>query len=74
MRSVRFLLARSWTRKKSQPSNVNVQSHHKAMNVCHAINVALRLNREFVIDTKAENFDDDALANSFIERQQRKAF
>ncbi len=44
------------------------------MNVCHAINVALRLNREFVIDTKAENFDDDALANSFIERQQRKAF
>jgi hypothetical protein len=44
------------------------------MNVCHAINVALRLNREVVYDTKAENFGDDELANSFIERQQRKGF
>lgn len=58
---------------RETPSS-DVQSHHKAMNVCHAINVALRLDREVVYDTKAENFGDDELANSFIERQQRKGY
>ena len=60
--------------KSRETPSSDVQSHHKAMNVCHAINVALRLNREVVYDTKAENFGDDELANSFIERQQRKGF
>lgn len=60
--------------KSRETPSSDVASHHKAMNVCHAINVALRLNREVVYDTKAENFGDDALANSFIERQQRKGF
>lgn len=60
--------------KSRETPSSDVQSHHKAMNVCHAINVALRLNREVVYDTKAEDFGDDALANSFIERQQRKGF
>ena len=58
---------------RKTPSS-DVRSHHKAMNVCHAINVALRLGREVVFDTKAENFGDDALANSFVEREQRKGY
>ena len=60
--------------KSRETPSSDVQSRHKAMNVCHAINVGLRLNREVVFDTKAENFGDDELANSFIERQQRKGF
>ncbi len=60
--------------KSRETPSSDVKSHHKAMNVCHAINVALRLDREVVYDTKAEDFGDDALANSFIERQQRKGF
>jgi predicted dehydrogenase len=58
---------------RKTPSS-DVRTHHKAMNICHAINVALRLNREVVFDTKAEDFGDDALANSFVEREQRKGF
>ncbi len=58
---------------RKTPSS-DVKSHHKAMNVCHAVNVALRLNREIVYDTAAENFGDDKVANSFIERQQRKGY
>ena len=60
--------------KSRETPSSDVKSHHKAMNVCHAINVALRLDREIVYDTKAENFGDDALANSFIERQQRSGY
>ncbi len=60
--------------KSRETPSSDVRTHHKAMNVCHAVNVALRLNREVVFDTKAEDFGDDALANSFIERKQRKGF
>ena len=58
---------------RATPSS-DVRSHTKAINVCHAINVAIRLGREVVYDTKAENFGDDALANSFVEREQRKGY
>ena len=49
-------------------------SHHRMLNVCHAINIAMRLNRKVVYDPKTESFGDDSLANSFIERQQRSGF
>lgn len=49
-------------------------SHHRMLNVCHAINVAMRLNRKIVFDPKTETFGNDELANSFIEREQRKGF
>lgn len=52
----------------------DMQSHHRMLNVCHAINIAMRLNRKITFDPKTETFGDDALANSFIEREQRKGF
>ncbi|MFK7767100.1 MAG: Gfo/Idh/MocA family oxidoreductase [Mariniblastus sp.] len=58
---------------RKQPAS-DMQSHHRMLNVCHAINIAMRLDRKIVFDPKTETFGDDALANSFIEREQRKGF
>ena len=58
--------------KKSPASDL--QSHHRMLNVCHAINIAMRLNRKIVFDPTNETFGDDQLANSFIEREQRKGY
>ena len=52
----------------------DMQSHHRMLNVCHAINVAMRLNRPVVFDPKTETFGDDPLANSFLGREQRKGY
>lgn len=52
----------------------DMQSHHRMLNVCHAINIAMRLNKTIVFDPKTETFGDDALANSFIARDQRKGY
>ena len=52
----------------------DVQSHHRMLNVCHAINVAMRLGRKVVYDPKTETFGDDKQANSFIAREQRKGY
>lgn len=52
----------------------DMQSHHRMLNVCHAINIAMRLNRKVVFDPKTETFGDDTLANSFIAREQRKGY
>ncbi|MDG1872612.1 MAG: Gfo/Idh/MocA family oxidoreductase [Mariniblastus sp.] len=58
--------------KKSPASDL--QSHHRMLNVCHAINIAMRLNRKVVFDPSSETFGDDELANSFIEREQREGY
>ena len=60
--------------KSRKTPNSDVASHHKAMNVCHVINVALRLNRKLVFDTAKEVFVDDDQANTFIAREQRKGY
>ena len=52
----------------------DVESHHRMLTVCHAINIALRLDRKLVYDPKAEQFVNDPQANTFIEREQRKGF
>lgn len=52
----------------------DVQSHNRMLNVCHAVNVALRLGRAVTYDPKTESFGDDRLANSFVEREQRKGY
>ena len=61
------------TKSRRTPAS-DVQSHHRMLNVCHAVNVALRLGRKVVYDPKTENFGDDKLANSFIEREQRAGY
>jgi predicted dehydrogenase len=58
---------------RKTPSS-DVASHNKAMNICHAINIAMRLNRELTFDTKAENFVGDDQANTFVSREQRKGY
>ena len=52
----------------------DLKSHNLMLNICHAINIALRLNRSVTYDPAARNFGDDKLANSFVEREQRKGF
>lgn len=52
----------------------DVESHHRMLSVCHAANIALRLNRKLVYDPRAEQFLDDRQANTFIEREQRKGY
>jgi predicted dehydrogenase len=52
----------------------DVESHHRAISICHAANIALRLGRKLVYDTAAEQFIDDPQANSFVAREQRKGY
>jgi hypothetical protein len=49
-------------------------SHHRAISICHAVNIAMRLGRKLTYDTATEQFVDDPQANSFVERPQRKGF
>ena len=58
---------------RETPSS-DVLSHNRSMNICHAINIAMRLGRTLTFDTKAEQFVDDAQANTFIEREQRSGY
>jgi predicted dehydrogenase len=52
----------------------DVQSHHRAISICHAVNIAMRLGRTLVYDADSEQFVDDNQANTFIERPQRKGY
>ena len=52
----------------------DLQSHNLMLNVCHSVNVALRLNRTLVYDPLARNFGDDELANSHLAREQRMGY
>jgi predicted dehydrogenase len=52
----------------------DMQSHHRAISICHAVNIALRLGRTLTYDTSAEHFVDDQQANTFVERPQRKGY
>ncbi len=56
-----------------KPSS-DMLSHHRMLNVCHAVNIAMRLGRKVTYDPKTEMFGDDSLANSFIARDQRKGY
>lgn len=52
----------------------DLQSHNCMLNVCHAINIAMRLNRKLTYDPKARQFVGDDLANTFVSREQRKGY
>ena len=52
----------------------DLPSHNLMLNVCHAINIALRLNRTLTYDPAARNFGSDEVANSFVAREQRKGY
>jgi len=44
------------------------------LNVCHAINIAMRLNRTLTYDPKARQFVGDDQANTFVSRERRKGY
>lgn len=52
----------------------DVESHHRMISICHAINIAMRLDRKLTYDPKKEVFVGDSQANKFIEREQRKGY
>ena len=52
----------------------DAESHHRMLAVCHAVNVAMRLNRKLVFDPKSDRFVGDAEANTFVQREQRKGY
>ena len=58
---------------REQPIS-DVKSHNAMLNVCHAINVALRLGRKVTYHPDARNFGDDEQANGFVGREQRKGY
>ncbi len=60
--------------KSRETPSSDVFSHNKSMNICHGINIAMRLGRKLTWDTKAETFVDDAQADTFIEREQRAGY
>lgn len=60
-------------RSRKQPIS-DLSSHNLMLNICHAINVALRLNRTITYDPAARNFGSDEVANSFVAREQRKGY
>ena len=60
--------------KSRETPSSDVLSHNRSMNICHGINVAMRLGRKLTFDTKAEQFVDDDQANTFIEREQREGY
>lgn len=49
-------------------------SHHRMLAVCHAINIAMRLNRKLIFDPSTDQFVGDDQANTFIAREQRKGY
>lgn len=60
--------------KSRETPSSNVLSHNRSMNLCHSINIAMRLGKKLTFDTKTEQFVDNDMANSFIEREQRSGY
>lgn len=52
----------------------DVVTHHRMLSVCHAINIALRLERKLEFDPNTDSFINDAQANTFVSREQRKGY
>ena len=58
---------------RKQPIS-DVVSHNRMLNVCHAINIAMRLNKKVVFDPETRRFVGDDLANTHVEREQRRGY
>jgi len=52
----------------------DVYSHHRAMTTCHLANIAIRLGRKIQWDSEKEMIVDDADANQWLAREQRKGY
>ena len=58
---------------RKQPIS-DVASHNRMLNICHAINIALRLDRKLVYDPATQQFVGDEQANAFVSRKQRAGY
>ena len=52
----------------------DVPSHNAMLNVCHAVNIAMRLGRTLTYDPAAQQFAGDDQANTFVARDQREGY
>ena len=52
----------------------DVKSHNAMLNVCHAINIAMRLGRKVKYSPEDRDFGNDAEANAFLSRTPRKGY
>ena len=60
---------------KSRKSPISdVASHNAMLNVCHAINIAMRLGRKLSYDPATQTFGDDKQANEFLSRTPREGY
>jgi predicted dehydrogenase len=60
-------------RDRQQPIS-DVKSHNAMLNVCHAINIAMRLDRKLTYDPKTRDFVGDEQASSFVGRERRQGY
>ncbi len=58
---------------RQQPIS-DVVSHNRMLNVCHAINIAMRLNKKVIFDPETRRFVNDDLANRLIQREPRAGY
>lgn len=58
---------------RTQPIS-DVTSHNAMLNVCHGINIAMRLGRKLTYDPKTRTFVGDDQANTFVSRDQREGY
>ncbi len=52
----------------------DVWTHNRMLEICHLSNIAMRLGRELKWDPTNREIVDDAQANSFLSRENRKGF
>ena len=52
----------------------DVHSQHRSVSVCHLGNIAMRLGRPLDWDPQREQFVDDAEADGYLAREQRKGY
>ena len=58
---------------RKQPIS-DVWSHNRMLEICHLSNIAMRLGRAVQWDPVKREVMDDAQANSFLARENRKGF
>lgn len=58
---------------REQPIS-DVKSHNAMLNVCHGVNIAMRLGKTITYDPATRMFVDDAIANEFVNRKQREGY
>ena len=60
-------------RSRKQPIS-DVWSHNRMLEICHLSNIAMRVNRPLAWDPAKREIIGDALASSFMSRENRKGF